>query len=360
MKLKKLALTMLSAWLLMATSCQDVEPFAPSNDIRKENGTNLKSIGRLRFKSVADLSAAMQEVSVMRAFNVDGIVNPVDTAKGDDFKDVFTPVGDLEQYAQVDPIIALEMKVAHNTIENTQLLNDMQAYEAFGYDELVPETDFAKLLNVKGEIEVNDTVYKVSKTGTYFFQSSLYDHFANNLEKYEVSQGSKVADKTFLMDEGIYRYETFDSIVSAESADSDLPDSIPENMNAPYTPPLKTSYAEEVPWSKLPAYDADAKTIVGKIWQSLFGRNKSYVYQISKNRRVRGKFYYYNYRVHASTGALVEMQKKNWIGWSGTEAEGLTVNWHNIVFETKYQSSVPSGYYLNSRPLESSQHVDYQ
>ena len=197
MKLKKLALTMLSAWLLMATSCQDVEPFAPSNDIRKENGTNLKSIGRLRFKSVADLSAAMQEVSVMRAFNVDGIVNPVDTAKGDDFKDVFTPVGDLEQYAQVNPIIALEMKVAHNTIENTQLLNDMQAYEAFGYDELVPETDFAKLLNVKGEIEVNDTVYKVSKIGTYFFQSSLYDHFANNLENTRYHRAQKWPTRRF-------------------------------------------------------------------------------------------------------------------------------------------------------------------
>ncbi len=72
MKTKKLVLALLSVWGIMATSCQDVEPLGPTKDIGIENETNLTALGRLKFKSVADLSAAIQEVSIMRAYNADG------------------------------------------------------------------------------------------------------------------------------------------------------------------------------------------------------------------------------------------------------------------------------------------------
>ena len=42
-------------------------------------------------------------------------------------------------------------------------------YEALGYDTLVPNKAFAALLNPLGELQVNDTIYKINHNGTYFF-----------------------------------------------------------------------------------------------------------------------------------------------------------------------------------------------
>ncbi len=333
--------------MLAMASCQDPD-FTPAPEKQTSNETSSinNGIGLLSFKSADELNEAMQTMHAVQRVPKGMIDVPLDTARGDDFKDIFTPVGELEQYAQIDPIIELELASTKNYIEDTRLLDDMSIYDACGYEELVPENDFAKLLNARGEIEVNDTVYKISKQGTYFFHVSLYKYFTNKYKDLECTNGTKVSDKTYLVDDnGIYRYETFDSIETVDAEDSVLPDTLDENFNIPFTPPLKSSYSEEVQWDKLPTYDADAKTIVGKLWQSLFGRNKSQTYKISKNRRVRGKFYFFNYRVHVSTGVQKKKKKKNWIGWSGTEADKLTINWHNIVFETKYPSPVPSGYY---------------
>ena len=343
--------------ILMA-SCHDMEPEVPTSKGVTETKVVARGIGRLKFNSVQDLNQALQEVKVMRASSMSGMIVPKDTAKGEDFIDMFTPVGDLQQYAEVDPIIALQMKAVYEHIDDTSLLGNETAYSAFGYDDLIPETDFAKLLNAKGEIEVNDTVYKVSAKGTYFFHSSLYSYFVSNFERYENARGNEIKDQIYLMDDkGIYRYETFDSTpTSVEDQDSELPDTINENKNAPVAPPVKSSYSQEVPWKNLPVYNADAKTKFGKFWQNLFGR-KCFKYQIAKKRRVKTRFYYYDYKIHESIGALVVMEKKNLIGWSGTNAEKLTLNWRNIILNLKYKVNRPDNYYNKNNiyvsPVES-------
>ena len=74
--------------------------------------------------------------------------------------------------------------------------DNLSTYYALGYDSIVPDINFAKLLNIKGEIQVADTVYKISPRGTYFFLSSLESHFTDHFAEYEESDGVLIADNT--------------------------------------------------------------------------------------------------------------------------------------------------------------------
>ncbi len=42
-------------------------------------------------------------------------------------------------------------------------------YEALGYDTIVPNKAFAALLSPLGEVQTNDTIYRINHNGTYFF-----------------------------------------------------------------------------------------------------------------------------------------------------------------------------------------------
>lgn len=230
--------------------------------------------------------------------------------------------------------------------------DNLSTYYALGYDSIVPDINFAKLLNIKGEIQVADTVYKISPRGTYFFLSSLESHFTDHFAEYEESDGVLIADNTYILDEkGIYRYATFNNDTETIDAEDDnLPESINDCQMIPYTE-LSNPFANEVDWDNLPKEKSNAKTIIGKIWQSIFGCNKGFHYKISKKRRVTGKLFYYDYRVYTCTGASVKMEKKNWIGWSGTEADKLTVDWKNVVIESTYKTNPP--FENNEQPIVS-------
>jgi hypothetical protein len=63
-----------------------------------------------------------------------------------------------------DPILSYEI----SQIVEDELDPEKSIYRLLGYNELVPNEDFARLLNVRGEFCVGDTIYKVSPKGTYF------------------------------------------------------------------------------------------------------------------------------------------------------------------------------------------------
>lgn len=51
--------------------------------------------------------------------------------------------------------------------KDTILSQHLTYYEAFGYEDLVPNENFAKLLNWKGEILVDDSLYRITPIGTF-------------------------------------------------------------------------------------------------------------------------------------------------------------------------------------------------
>lgn len=84
------------------------------------------------------------------------------------------PANLFNQYSEVDvendPILSFEVGRSACKKNNT-------LYKLLGYDELVPNENFARLLNTHGEIQVGETVYKISPRGTYYFPVSEIELF---------------------------------------------------------------------------------------------------------------------------------------------------------------------------------------
>ena len=262
-----------------------------------------------------------------------------------------------------DPILRIDgLRTDISWEFSSELCPKVSMYKVLGYDTLIPNRQFAKLLNARGEIAVGDTIYKISPKGTYYYEQSLKSTFEENYELYESSTGTLVAENLEQVDEGIFRYATFVDSQNRVIENPDIPEELPseatDNYVSPsiwndtdYTPNINTnldislSYPIatgetrniNIPWQTFPVFATEAQTAFGSFWEDIIGRNKSFTTLLSKKRRLKGKFYYFNYLVYAEIGVSAKFQKKNWIGWSGTRADKLFVGWSNIMFENGYE-----------------------
>lgn len=205
-------------------------------------------------------------------------------------------------------------------------------YEALGYDTIVPNKAFAVLLNPLGEVEVNDTVYRINHNGTYYFAREKEEEFNSVYQKDSI--GTLIGENLYKLADGIYRYKTFSDTVEAE--EFDFPDNESDDYWSGEESSTTTRSAFEPDFDSFPRFNADRQTWFGKsIWQALFGNDKYYDVKLSRKRRVRGRLYAYHYVVYSEAGVTGMMKKKNWIGWSKTQADELRIGWSNIVFATK-------------------------
>lgn len=200
-------------------------------------------------------------------------------------------------------------------------------YEALGYDSLIPNVNFAKLLNPDGECIVNDTVYKINRNGTYFYHKKRDSEFKEIVQK--DSLGTLVQGDLYCLSTGIYRYNTFKS---SSVEEIDCPDGQADDWDDEMDNSINTrSYIPEPNWNNFPIFSADRHTFFGKLWQGVVGNDKYYDVKLSKKRKVRGRLYAYHYVAYAESGVTGMMEKKNWIGWSKTAADELRIGWKNIV-----------------------------
>jgi hypothetical protein len=223
--------------------------------------------------------------------------------------------------------------------------------------EFVPNPSFAKLLNKKGEIVVENMIYKITPNGTYYFEKNKRGEFDALYEKDSFIKGEPVGDKLYLIASGIYRYDTFhkeESEINYVEQNSEIGDVITKSgSHTGVNPNL-----DAMDW-----FTADRTTLLGKIVQNLFGSTKEFAkyYPHTDKRRVKGSFYFYNYVAYAEIGAQGWTDKKNWIGWSKTEADDLRVGWRNVVLVTKipdtYRNTMNTMTNL-SRSVSSVQYMD--
>lgn len=192
-------------------------------------------------------------------------------------------------------------------------------YEKMGYDTLVPNRNFARLINPNGEIIVKDTIYKITPNGTYFFHKSKESEFA---EIYKTdSIGQPVNGDLYALTDEIFRYNTFKGSEKEEEIElSDDDESDSESISTRASVP-------EPNYASFPVFKAERHTFFGKIREKLFGRDKYYSVKLSKKRKVRGRFYAYNYVAYSESGVTGMMEKKNFIGWSKTKADELRIEW---------------------------------
>lgn len=341
--MKRIEFLILILCMLVAYSCERFDE-AKAEKPEKEVTSG---IAMLSFSSEEDFLAAMNEQNddaTTRASSAMTRARAIVSAD-EKYVDLLEPVKFLP--IESDPILRVDCK----PLKEQALIkdNDMSLYLAKGYDSLVPNVKVAKLLNARAEVLVDQTVYKISPRGTYYYPESKQKFFEENYERFENETGTQTEENTYQLAEGIYRINTFEIAEAMDAEAENLPDELPgviddddEGEPSIFVPAEGGIMTRAVtnqmpPFEKFPRFNADAKTWVGKLWQSIFGRNRGYTYKLSKKHRMKGKFYYYNYKFYSEFGAMAEMQKKNWIGWSGKQASELLVGWSNIIFSEGYK-----------------------
>jgi len=270
---------------------------------------------------------------------------------------------------QVDCREAIEAMIEDNL--SLEVLEEASVYEIAGYDTLVPNLAFAGLLNRRGEIQVADTIYKISPKGTYYFHESLLETFESQYEYLESlpnpeeDQEDELGldagyEETDLEEEesgepesedyaeseaavvgeellpGIYRYNTFNNL-------SYIPIDPESSQSSSFGYDVSNSCnIVNYNWGDAKKYSINAKTLLGKLFQSFFGSNKRHNAYLDNNSRLHAGLYSYNYVVYSESGISAQYQCKRKSWWMKTKAEELFIGWKNIILKTPYFGSIPS------------------
>lgn len=219
--------------------------------------------------------------------------------------------------------------------------------EQYYNDTLVPDTIFAKMLNWEREIQVGEMIYKITPAGTYFCAEEKYDELINYIDKTK-NQNSETSKSNLRksvrepglrrISDNIYLYDTFKERIDDGGTFSYSGGS--------------TSTTKEPDLLKFKTCKYDAKTLLGKFWQSKFGRNKWETVRFGSKRKVQVKVYNYNYVIKQAFGVSVRFRKKNWVGWSGTRCEEMRLGFEGIIYQDDYTGKP---YYTKGLPSEKQQ-----
>lgn len=313
------------ALVICIASCSDDQVVIKSKDIKtslRTRGIELQdSTMRLSFNSEDDLKYAIENgfdfgnISLLTDLAPDGEV-PIQP----EFVSLLTPLPGQE--GQEEPTTY---------------------YEALGYDSLVPNMEFAKLLNIKGEVEVGSEIIRITPQGTYKFNAEYEDEFNDLMANGNELLGIPVDSICSKINDHIVRYRTFEQdsdVYSLESLGDETlyPDSLfgDDEEEEELALTLSTRSANEPNYNSFPTFAADRKTRVGKFIQSIIGATKTHSVNFSKNRRVRGSFYFYNYGIYSEIGVKGWTDKKNWIGWSKKTCDELRVGWNHVILKATY------------------------
>ena len=215
-----------------------------------------------------------------------------------------------------DPILSYE----YDAYGDKSLDDDVSIYEILGYDTLIPNKSFAKLLNARGEVCVCGTIYKISPKGTYYFPASLRAEFERNYSRFENSVGVNVSRDTYEMAPSIFRFDTFkegDIIECNRSAFESATNEYPTKADPTFPPFL---------WSDYPTYSGS------------YFDNQVVTYSLPNNRRVRTQVYHHDYVVYDERGALIKCQKNGFWGWSAVTSEALMITWKNIILKGSHNT----------------------
>lgn len=209
-------------------------------------------------------------------------------------------------------------------------------YEALGYDSLVPNPEFARLLNINGELEVKDNIIKILKQGTYIFPKSLEKEAISFIESNPTYEGRLIGDRKYIINDYITFIKTFETDAAAYTLLSEgdytiLPDEANSHQNESDVKVSTRSADNDPDFNSFAIFSANKKTKLGKLIENIIGNTKSHTIQFNKNRRIKGSFYFYNYGVYAEVGVKGWTDKKNWIGWSKVESDELRIGWRNVI-----------------------------
>lgn len=242
---------------------------------------------------------------------------------------------------------------------NTILQNRMTYYEAFGYGDIIPNEDVAKMINVDGEVIVDNQLYRITDIAT--FTTAKED--APKLEQYLCSVDQEEL-QTMISTSPEPRVQLTPQICAIRSYNNNIEqdcrliddrtiigggESGPRTGNGSSDWNKRKESNEDVfnqiPFSSFPTYSSSSHTFVGKLFDKLLGERHSRRHEFRKGYRVSGSLYDYNYGFYRECGAYVSMDKKRGgilkliNGWKDMDADKLVLHIDHIVLETKIDIS---------------------
>ena len=210
--------------------------------------------------------------------------------------------------------------------------NNLTYYDVLGYDDAVPNEKFASLLNSRGEVQVGDSIYRITPCGT----------FSTNIAN------RKDIEKAYqLLQEGDSTLSAYPN-VHFKLLCPDVCD-LPEYNNV-----ATRTAIEDIPYWTFPEHLSDSHTFFGKMFGKIFGDRFVKHYDFRNGYRIKGSLYDYDYGVYSEIGAYVASRKKRGgffrklNGWKGCNAEELTIAYRGIVLEL--DTKLPSELKIPERP----------
>lgn len=234
-------------------------------------------------------------------------------------------------------------------------------YEALGYDSLVPNVNFAKLLNIEGEMEVRNDLVKITPKGTYIVAKDYEKEFRQWLSingnhnvgpvgsRNSFGGGKIIFIRTFGENIGDYSSVSEGNYTDMPENDSDTNDSIEffGQTRSSGTDPFYDDFA---------IFSADRKTIVGKLIQNIIGSTKSHTVKFNNKKRLKGSFYFYNYGVYSEIGVSGWTDYKRTFNWTKTTNDELRVGWRNVVLNVPMTDDLKNAisgkaFYISPQPV---------
>lgn len=306
----------------------------------------------IRYREI-DIASFSSREELTNAINVNEVTTKAEEIVGPK-QDLFVDINEVN--VETDPILSVEFQ----RIDDTFLLceGDNSLYEVLGYNKLIPNKAFAKILNAKAEVMVRDTVYKISPRGTYFFPFSSLKDFEIRYEDYENMDGTLVADNLYQLSDHVFRYSTFDAdehddnllfddknngVNSDLNSNNEISSPEVEFDSSVTKAPYLSTWGNQINWMSYPRENISAYTVVGKLLERLFGRSRYYRYNYSNRVRFSARFYYYNYVIYSESGMSANTEHRPFLFWKDINAEKICVGCRNVVYEMKIPASVPSG-----------------
>ncbi len=230
-------------------------------------------------------------------------------------------------------------------------------YELLGYDKLIPNEELAATLNINGEIMVNDTIYKVSTEGTYYYPASSRAQVQGVIE--DLPSGQQEDDFSYRITDQVKRYDTFQGgvlddteIITRQLAPADICwndgeyDGEYDSREHDYSGggggsgSSSSEGSDQIPEPDYASFDtvsAGRHTFVGGVIDKLLsGPTKYHHRYYSSTKRLSARLYGYDYKFYSEEGVSVKFQKLPWYQfWRKTRGDELRASWRNIVLERK-------------------------
>ncbi|MCI6702451.1 MAG: hypothetical protein MR455_03840 [Prevotella sp.] len=161
------------------------------------------------------------------------------------------------------------------------LSEGMTYYDMFGCEDYIPSPNFAKLLNSNREIQLKDSVYKITEFGT--LRANQVDRkkldLAYNTLKADTTISLKAADFIPII-KGVELHPYEEVLITRDGTPSSTP-----------------TLATDVPSSGFKHYTTKSNTVLGKILGGIFGDRSVKHHEFMSKKRVNGSLYSYNYLV---------------------------------------------------------------